>query len=319
VAALLLLPFAALAQVSENHDASWWALTSGGGVTASPSYSIHGAAGQLATWTSQSTSASVSSGFITGDGLGTPFYSLTVTLEPQEARNSGAQWSIDGGSTWNNSGDTLLLPQASYLISAVTIIDWIAPAPLDLIMDASQTVTLTYLLDGGEGEWEGEVDDLPFIAQALLNAFSGLDGDSSGGLSLAEAQVDRPALSPAQFDTLDLDGNGTLERVELIIGSLASSFHSADQNTDNLISLSELLRVIQFFNSGGYACQPGTEDGYLPGPSGAKDCLRHAADSAFDWGINLSELLRVIQFFNSGGYHYCPADRTEDGFCTGLP
>ncbi len=92
--------------------------------------------------------------------------------------------------------------------------------------------------------------------------------------------------------------------------------HSADQNGDGLISLSELLRVIQFFNSNGLHCQEGTEDGYAPGP-GDQGCVHHSSDyNSADWLIGLSELLRLIQFFNSGGYHAC--EGSEDGFCPGL-
>jgi len=93
--------------------------------------------------------------------------------------------------------------------------------------------------------------------------------------------------------------------------------HSADPNGDGLINLSELLRVIQFFNSSGYHCQAGTEDDYAPGP-GDTSCAPHDSDyNPQDWFISLSELLRIIQFFNSGGYHYCPGEGTEDGFCPG--
>ncbi len=108
-------------------------------------------------------------------------------------------------------------------------------------------------------------------------------------------------------------------------GEGESEFHSADQNHDNLISLSELLRVIQFFNSGGYHCAdpPGsTEDGYVPGPGADHSCMPHASDyNPQNWLISLSELLRLIQFYNSGGYHYCPDAEppTEDGFCPGMP
>ena len=81
------------------------------------------------------------------------------------------------------------------------------------------------------------------------------------------------------------------------------------------ISLSELLRVIQFFNSGGYHCDAAGEDGYAPG-AGDTSCAPHTSDySAQDWAVNLSELLRLIQFYNSGGYHGCPEG--EDGFCPG--
>ncbi len=92
--------------------------------------------------------------------------------------------------------------------------------------------------------------------------------------------------------------------------------HNADQNGDGLIGLSELLRVIQFFNSNGLHCMAGTEDGYAPG-QGAQVCTHHSSDYApADWLIGLSELLRLIQFYNSGGYHVCESG--EDGFCPGL-
>ena len=97
--------------------------------------------------------------------------------------------------------------------------------------------------------------------------------------------------------------------------------HSADQNGDNEISLSELLRVIQFFNSFGYHCADNprdTEDGYVPGPGANHACTPHGSDyNTQDWDISLSELLRLIQFFNVGGYHACPGQDTEDGYCPG--
>lgn len=100
-------------------------------------------------------------------------------------------------------------------------------------------------------------------------------------------------------------------------GEGANDFLTADQNYDGVINLSELLRVIQFFNSEGFHCELGTEDGYAPGP-GEKTCAPHDSDyNPQDWEINLSELLRIIQFFNSGGYHACPNEGTEDGYCPG--
>ena len=101
------------------------------------------------------------------------------------------------------------------------------------------------------------------------------------------------------------------------------AWHTADQDHSSGIELTELLRVIQFFNSAGLHCgdRPDvTEDGYVPGPGVNTSCCPHDSDyapSGPDWTINLTELLRVIQFFNSGGYHYCPDEGTEDGFCPG--
>jgi len=100
------------------------------------------------------------------------------------------------------------------------------------------------------------------------------------------------------------EGEGVFDRI-----------HSADQDGDGIISLSELLRLIQFFNVGSFHCDAGSEDGYAPGP-GLTNCNQHASDySPQDWVISLSELLRAIQFFNTGGYH--PCIEGEDGFCPG--
>lgn len=99
-------------------------------------------------------------------------------------------------------------------------------------------------------------------------------------------------------------------------------YHSADTSRDWRIGLSELLRVVQFFNTGGFHCAPGTEDGYGPGP-GPRDCVAHDSDyDPADWTVDLSELLRLIQFFNTGGYRH--EMQTEDGFApdsgrTGTP
>lgn len=97
--------------------------------------------------------------------------------------------------------------------------------------------------------------------------------------------------------------------------------HSADVDADHIINLTELLRVIQFFNLPGYCCaEPSepTEDGYKPGPCSNFSCYPHTGDYRPNfWRFDLTELLRVIQFFNIGGYHYCPDQLTEDFYCPG--
>jgi len=90
-------------------------------------------------------------------------------------------------------------------------------------------------------------------------------------------------------------------------------FHTADRDEDNKINLSELLRVIQFFNKGSYHCDPNGEDGYNPGP-GDQTCTPHDSDYEPNnpWKISLTELLRLVQFYNVCGYE---EDATrEDGF-----
>lgn len=89
-------------------------------------------------------------------------------------------------------------------------------------------------------------------------------------------------------------------------------FHSADTSRNGGIELSELLRVVQFFNSDGYSCDPLGEDGFAPGP-GVRDCQRHDSDYLDpEWEITLSELLRLIQFFNAQIYGFDP--ESEDGY-----
>ena len=110
-----------------------------------------------------------------------------------------------------------------------------------------------------------------------------------------------------------------LAELILILTSCAQAaneaIHTADQNGDQIISLSELLRVIQFFNSDGLHCEMGTEDTFAPGP-GDQSCESHDSDyNPQDWHINLSELLRIIQFFNLDGYHALCG--TEDNFAPG--
>ena len=167
-------------------------------------------------------------------------------------------------------------------------------------------VSLTAIPDSGASftRWEGDLGSAdPFSAsinlvmdasRSVVAVFSSGEGEGEGeGGAEGEGE-----------------GEGTVV-----------TCHTADQDCNNQISLTELLRIIQFFNSGGYHCATGTEDGFAPGISGDHTCTPHMSDySPQDWMVNLSELLRLIQFFNSGGYHACPdaVPATEDGFCVGL-
>jgi glucose/arabinose dehydrogenase len=95
--------------------------------------------------------------------------------------------------------------------------------------------------------------------------------------------------------------------------------HAADQDGDFSISLTELLRVVQLYNSEGFQCAAtpeASEDGYLPGAGANESCTPHSSDYVVqDWVIGLSELLRMIQLFN--GLSFTKCDEGEDGFCAG--
>lgn len=127
------------------------------------------------------------------------------------------------------------------------------------------------------------------------------------------------------------DGEGVAEGVEEGEGDFGPhpSTHSADYLAPfNRITLSEVIRAIQFFNAGvgkgvltgAYGCaSDNTDEGYVPGGS-LHNCRPHDLDFApQDWRITLNELMRLIQIYNflSGEYYYCPATGEDDDFCLG--
>lgn len=125
------------------------------------------------------------------------------------------------------------------------------------------------------------------------------------------------------------EGEGTTEGQE---GEEPIRYHSADYAPPlGRITLSELIRGIQFFNlvtgakgiisAGEYGCaQQGdpTDEGFVPGGP-VRDCEPHDLDFApQDWRITLAEVLRLIQIYNStdGAYFFC--NQGEDGYCLGV-
>ncbi|HPO16447.1 MAG TPA: DUF5011 domain-containing protein, partial [Candidatus Hydrogenedentes bacterium] len=189
----------------------------------------------------------------------------------------------------------------------------------------------------GEGEGEGQVVDstppeitLVGAAEMTLQcgesftdpgatASDNVDGDLTGSIHVeGTVNVNVNGVYTLTYTVSDAAGNPATPVIRTVtVTGCVPDVHTADQNGDHLIGLSELLRVIQFFNSGGFHCQAGTEDGYAPAP-GDQTCTPHAGDyNPRDWQIGLSELLRIIQFFNSTGYHACPGLATEDGYCPG--
>ncbi|MBI1319498.1 MAG: hypothetical protein GC168_11215 [Candidatus Hydrogenedens sp.] len=94
--------------------------------------------------------------------------------------------------------------------------------------------------------------------------------------------------------------------------------HSSDYlGEPGRIELEELLRLVQLYNAGAYAC-PGasTEDGYVPGLPACTGPFHSADYNPADGRISLGELLRVIQLFVASGYAVdCDS---EDGFRPGF-
>ncbi len=158
----------------------------------------------------------------------------------------------------------------------------------------------------------------------LLEVF---EGDASFHTGYVLATFRMAAFANGNPHTLTIAGRseGTVYLVDDVCISPRGTGSGApaatyDTTPDNVVDLSELLRVIQFYNAGGHHCvgeeEVESEDGYTPGP-GDTSCAPYSADvNPTDWKISLGELLRVIQFYNRGGYYACPVANTEDGFCT---
>ena len=92
---------------------------------------------------------------------------------------------------------------------------------------------------------------------------------------------------------------------------------TADTDHDWNISLSEVLRLVQLYNSGQFHCDATGEDGFAPG-AGDQMCTLHNSDHLSpDFKIELSELLRLVQFYNAADSAYHVTQGTEDGFSPG--
>ncbi|MGC8737725.1 MAG: PASTA domain-containing protein [Candidatus Hydrogenedens sp.] len=136
---------------------------------------------------------------------------------------------------------------------------------------------------------------------------------------LPDADIDNDELTNYEeyLRVVELNGSNNAFIRNIFNPSPVPPIHSADINQNHRIELTELLRIIQFFNSSGFHCENGTEDGYAPGYDESFDfsCEQHTADYLpHDWHISLEEILRMVQFFNADGYQMCPFI-SEDSYC----
>jgi hypothetical protein len=92
----------------------------------------------------------------------------------------------------------------------------------------------------------------------------GIDNDGDSYVDCDDFDCDG---SPGCNSTTEGEGVAEGEGQPEGEGEGTPSCHAADQDCSGTINLTELLRVIQFFNIRGYHACPGmgTEDGYCPG------------------------------------------------------
>ena len=119
-----------------------------------------------------------------------------------------------------------------------------------------------------------------------------------------------PALPPGKYGFTVVNSDGGVSYMPdglEYVGPPSTNFHPGDLNQDFRFSMSEVLRVCQFFNSDGYQCDASTEDGYAVGSGGDQSCVPYPTDNApQNWRIDLNELLEIIQFYNLHCYQPCP-------------
>ena len=170
------------------------------------------------------------------------------------------------------------------------------------------------------------IDFEPSGKSVTVVVYGGNSALPEGDLIQLEFRVDPAAVSGTFAEIHDAgsnasDGWGNPVVMVTANGGLTVSVgakpHSADYSRDWHMSLSELLRVVQFYNIGSFHCDATTEDGFAPGP-GDQGCTPHDTDyRTRNWAVSLNELLRMIQFYNApgGSYQYSPG--SEDNYATG--
>ncbi len=206
-------------------------------------------------------------------------------------------------------------------------------APLDLSDSDAISLTATALAAntatsievrlfdtaGGSAFATFEIASLPAVATWIPDR--AFDSSAVEIVRVSGGQLDGDAAFAVSFD-------------EVLAIAANAGFHDADYDRDHFFNLSELLRLIELYNTrngttrtGRYLVNAATADGYGPDPDTvpgepANLARFHSADSDRDAAISLSELLRVIELYNyrsgttrTGEYHRNAL--TTDGFATG--
>ncbi|MFC1591753.1 SBBP repeat-containing protein [Thermodesulfobacteriota bacterium] len=108
-----------------------------------------------------------------------PESSLAVDIEPAEAVAAGAQWSIDGGATWHESGETVDATPGEYTISFTTgITGWDTPSnqTVTVTSDNTTVVTGTYTATAAPDSWN------TFLGGSGQDETGGIARDGSGNI-----------------------------------------------------------------------------------------------------------------------------------------
>lgn len=240
---------------------------------------------------------------------------LDLLGPPIQTTSCGVPYFDDGAISYDSCGGEIVL-QVMGSVDYMTPGEYVIEYQTTDVLGNSRTGlrNVTVLADCVEPE------DVSPDWGDVLREFHVLDTSGDGLLNTIEVSEAYPGLPKltAVFSALDRNSNDVLSVAELIRFVGDDVIISADTNADYVISLDELLRIIQFFNAGGYHCTrfpEDTDDGFDTGlhTSLVVPCDFHSLDSNADHVFSLGELLRGVQLFNLGGYSLC--EDGEDGFC----
>ncbi len=152
--------------------------------------------------------------------------SLQVLIEPEGARNAGAQWRRVGTSTWYNSGYVESgIPVGTYNVEFKTVTVWVKPANTAVTVVENQTagVTGAYAVQGGEVF----VDVTPDNAWWSLSGPAGFQGNGvfyAGDWTFNNAPAGSYTWT-AQYQLPNYDAPGTETQSLSVGGSIG--FHKA--------------------------------------------------------------------------------------------
>ena len=239
--------------------------------------------------------------------------------------------SIEGGASYVDAGATAADPEDGNITASIVTVDNVDTSSVG-------TYTVTYDVTDSDANQAPQavrtVNVVPPSAPAITvlganpvtidvgtpyvdagaTAMDAEDGDITANIvTVNSVDADTIGTYTVTYDVTDSSNIPAPQAVRVV--DVVGIHHSADTDGDFSISLSELLRVVQFFDVGEFHCDATTEDGYAPG-AGSQVCFPHDSDyDVQDFSISMIELLRLIQIFNVGAYHVDGS--TEDGYAPG--
>lgn len=233
--------------------------------------------------------AASAGGFVPGKTV-----TLTNTITYAGATPTSLGWRVLLPAGWSFASDAGTAPQTKPAVNATGLAEWtwtaIPPSPvtftytLNVPESATGAQSITGQLVVTQSAAAGLVlakNDPLLVPAAVLPHSADTDGDYRIGLVELTRVIE---LYNARKDTIRTgayavagtpteDGFATdLARPSGTVVTLAR-YHASDTNRDGTISLLELTRGIELYNyragtvrTGQYRVQPGTEDGFAPGP-----------------------------------------------------